>query len=130
MKKFDFAVQSITLITVVGLLLSSVFQNDMIGFISIVQFFLGAWQVLSCLVSLTQIKNADNRIKERYITYVVAVVVYFLPILFNNYLQVEGPLSMLYLFGPPWIIALYYYNICYLKLKIQKEKAHSFLDLN
>lgn len=129
MKKFDFAVQSITFITAIGLLAVSAIQNDMIGFLSLVQLFLGGWQLLSYLVSLFTIAHADYQVKSKYLNYTMAVVAYFLIFYLNSFFDFDRDIKMLYLFGPPWIIALYYYHACYLKLQIQKS-GQSFPGIN
>ena len=102
----------------------------MFWYLVLVQLFLGGWQLLSYVISLTGIIRADKRIKKCYLNYTIVVAIYFLIWYLYNFFRIETDLAGIYIFGPPWIIGLYYYYTCNLKLKIQREREHSFLDLN
>lgn len=130
MKKFDFIIQSAAFITGIGILLISLFSSGSIGFITLLQLFIGAWQVLSFLFSLLFfLRNYTTTIVNMFRNYAIGLLVYGAPFLLRNYIHISNELNLCYLFGPPWILAFYYYYICYLKLKPENRISHSFLDI-
>jgi len=132
MKKIDFAAQTLVFLTAIGLLIYAMFEDESIMLLMYLQMLLGGLQLLSWLISIIGIGigNADSRIKKGYIIYTIAVAAFFLIWYVGSHLNIDETMAYTFIFGPPWIIALYYYHLCYLKLKIQKNREHSFLDLN
>lgn len=128
MKTTDVIIQSLFLLTAIGLLIYSAWETEAFMMIMILQFWLGAWQILSFLISLLSIKRFSESIKAGYIYYAATVFIYMVIGFAGSLIRIDETYTMLYLFGPPWLIALYYYRLCILKMKFKKED-HAFLSI-
>lgn len=129
MKKFDFVIQSIVFITAISITAYSIFHNDMLSILALVQLFLGGWQLLSWFISIIGIGKAKTSIRTGYTSYTLSVVVYFIICFAGSQMDVDGQIVMIYLFGPPWIIGTYYYYLTYQMIQTKRNEQHSFLDI-
>ncbi len=128
MKKIDVIIQMLFFLAAIGLLIYAIWENEAYMMIMILQFWLGVWQILSFLISLLTIKRFSESIKSGYINYAASVFIYLVIGFAGSVIRIDETYTMLYVFGPPWLIALYYFRLCILKMKFKKED-HSFISI-
>lgn len=126
MKKFDFIIQSIFMLIALYLLFQSIVDKAVLMFFPFLQFFTGAWQLLSAFILSLALNNKQySRVIKHYW---ISVVIYFLMLFAGIYNMYESKIFFSIIFYSAWIIALYYYYHTY-KKAFEKQNKHTFLDI-
>ena len=132
MKKINFFIQLLVFASVVLLISSSIYVQDVYSFIAILQFFVGLYQVLAFLI-LVCFAKVRQRMRPQLQIYagMVVITMTLIFIVFNFIPNLEHQSKELILFTIPWIPAIYF---CYLSYIISFEKYSAnntkhYLDL-
>lgn len=125
----DFTFQTLLFMAAIATLVTAAFAPDTIAVIMIVQFFMGIWQVLSCVLSLILYPNQNNSRRNHIVMaalYVLSLFVF--PALLNHDLSIFPEwLIIVYATVPAWSLALYYYWITFTHTFPNRIKRGSFL---
>lgn len=126
MRIFDFSIQC--LIFAVALL-SALTGKDFIIWLAFIQFFMGAWQLLSALVNTILMKRLPANTKRQFRYYWLGVLVYFvvMAILFTGFGRMTELLPVAWFFVA-WLLAIYYFIIT-TKLVFYQNKRSTYLDI-
>lgn len=125
----DFTLQTLLFLAALVTLITAAFAPDTIAVVMIVQFFMGVWQVLSCVFSLVAYPNQNNNRRNHIVTAALYVLSLFaFPALLNHDLNVIPEwLVIVYATVPAWSLALYYYWITFTRTFPNRIKRGSFL---
>lgn len=125
----DYTLQTLLFLAAIATLVTAAFAPDTIAVIMIVQFFMGIWQVLSCVFSLILYPNQNNSRRNHIVMaalYVLSLFVF--PALLNHDLSIFPEwLIIVYATVPAWSLALYYYWITFTHTFPNRIKRGSFL---
>lgn len=126
----DFSLQTLLFMASIVILVTAAFAPDTIGVIMIIQFFMGVWQVLSCVFSLIVYPHQNNSRRNHIVAaglYMLSLFVF--PALLNHHHVNIIPqwLIFSYFTVPAWGLALYYYWITFTGAFPNRIKRGSFL---
>lgn len=109
----DFTLQTLLFMAALATLITAAFAPDTLVVVMIVQFFIGVWQVLSCVFSMIAYSNQNNNRRNHILIaalYVLSLFVF--PALVNHDLSIFPEwVIIVYATVPAWSLALYYYWI-------------------
>ncbi|SKC75810.1 hypothetical protein [Ohtaekwangia koreensis] len=121
MKYIDTIAQTLFIAAALVFLFLGIFYHDVRGFIFVCQFFLGCWQVASCIISL--IKHPENNSSRRKhllisVFYILSLFVFGAAI---SHYKIPNVYTLIYGTVPAWALGIYYYIItlrwCFPKIK-------------
>lgn len=128
MKSIDFLIQTAVLLATLVLALAGFADRSMWLFVMLAQLFIGFWQYVGGIVWLI----AYPKIKSRRIYIVVATAYLIVLFLGAEYYNMINRFSHniwygAYVFGLPWLLAIYYYVITWRSVILKSGKLSKFL---
>ncbi len=126
MRKADFALQTLLLGIIPGSMIVYGFEGLFIALY--VQFFIGCYQLISGVVKVGTIKYHKPLVQKHIKIYWVLVLVYFLMLGLLGAVGNDEVVSI-WLFGPPWLLAIYFYVLTILETfgPVKQKKRSTFL---
>ncbi len=136
MKYVDLTIQSISAGLLIGLLIALNYHGEF-ALVALLQFFVGAWQMLISLFSV--LRNGSESVRRKHLDYSIIYIGIFIvgAILISFGLHVfpvhkiaQNVLEWIvgiYVFGLPWILAVYHYTISWKLVFNKHKKSSSFL---
>ena len=124
MRGFDFLIQTATLLATLVLVFMAWEDRDMWLFVMVLQFVIGTWQYVSGAIWLM----AYPKVRSRRIHMMLATI--YLIILFTTAMinHVDGnKFYAVYVFGLPWLLAMYYYLISWRTVFPKAGRLSKFL---
>jgi heme A synthase len=129
MRYIDFAVQTLLILFGIGLLVFAASTEESYPVVLIAQLFLGPWQVISSIGSVSLRGNAYKfkiiHLIGSAVYFAVLFIAMWIGLKFNYHWNDETVMS--YLIIPPWLLAFYYYRITWRIAFPIYKKSSSFL---
>jgi hypothetical protein len=123
MKIVDVIIQSILMLAALASL--PMMGREALVWIAFIQFFLGAWQLLSAIIHSF---HRDTQQKKTMLgIYWIAVAAYF--VVLGLIALFDRDLLLAVWFFCAWIIAVYYYVFCFRLVLYRGNEKRSFLDV-
>lgn len=122
----DLAGQTLLMIGGLGCFASALLdpRDGILAWAMLFQAFLGAWQMIGCVISVFRSKNE----RERKITHLIFSSIY-LATLFGIVIvksaMINGEGFWVFLIGLPWVLAIYYYLTTW---RIAVPRYNSYTD--
>jgi hypothetical protein len=128
MRKFDFALQTLLFGSSIIVLISAfMIEKGYLIWLAVLQFLLGAWQLLSASATVANRKHGNTFRTKNIRIYWLSVMIYF-AILGALYVFSSRDAAFIW-FPFAWGIAIYYYVIT-IKLAFGKtQERKTFLDI-
>ena len=105
MRYIDLLAQTILILLGVTFAIVALYNGNTAGLL-LMQLMVGVWQLTSCFFSLLFYTRRDNRSRHLHLTTSLTLI---LLLIIVSHIHVG--LTNILLFGPPWILAIYYYSI-------------------
>jgi hypothetical protein len=121
-KYADLTIQSLLVILALVFLINSFWSSD-VWMILVIQLFVGVYQMIS---GFTSIVFSWSDLPRKKVFHFAIAIVYLVSLAVMKNLPLNGRFLQLYLFVPPWILAIYYYVISF-NIKFFKRKRSKFL---
>ncbi|MBT1703064.1 hypothetical protein [Chryseosolibacter indicus] len=124
MKYIDVVGQTLILLACIGIGLISIGDNDWpFGAVIFLQLFIGIWQMLSSIISVSFRTNQWKRKR----THLIAAITYLILLyVVTSFIHIVSPTNVL-LFLPSWALAVYYYVVSWRCVFIAKKDSNRFL---
>lgn len=118
MRHIDLVTQTILLALAIPFGIAGLLAGNAGGFL-LIQLVVGLWQMISCFLSLLVYAPRSNRRRYWHMAISLIVIVLLIVVAPLN----AGAMTVL-LFGPPWILAIFYYSITW-RMVFPKTKSQS-----
>ncbi|HEY3402127.1 MAG TPA: hypothetical protein VGK59_02005 [Ohtaekwangia sp.] len=127
MKITDFFVQTVVLASTLVILLLGLIDHHVLGYALLTQFVIGFWQYVGGIAWLI----AYRQVRSRQI-HMIAATLYLIILFVGMQYPVQtipgkDLLLGIFLFIPPWVLALYYYAITWKSVFPKTGKQSKFL---
>lgn len=136
MRYVDLSIQSIFFGLLIGVLVTLHYHGEF-ALVALLQFFVGAWQLLISVVSV--LRNGSDSVRRKHLDYSTIYIGVFIvgAILISFGLHVFPARGIaqtvlesivgIYVFGLPWILAVYHYTISWKLVFNRHKKSSNFL---
>ena len=134
MRTLDFTIQVLLILLGMSVALHALMTPNVgvMNSLIFVQLFLGAYQILSALLNLIEIKKQEKWFRQKIYSYLSFTAAYFVLIYSIIFLDIDDDKQMeafleVFVVGVlPWSLAIYYFLICGRKLAfLKKVKRHT-----
>lgn len=126
MRKFDFITQTVIIAATLIFIVTGLVREGKIQWFTVIfaQLFIGPWQFLGSSIKYARsLKNPPSLYKTLLSTHFITSTLYLLiTLLVMDF--VEGHFFQIWIMVIPWILALFYYVLSYLKLRGRHKYHH------
>lgn len=130
MRYIDLLVQSVILILAIVLTSLGIGKDDFWIALLFFQFLIGAWQLLSSVVSVLKHRSGSPK-KFHFTLSLIYLAILFVTTAILRMVAADNSLPewlwRTYLIGPPWILAIYHYMLTWRMMFSRYKKSSNFL---
>jgi hypothetical protein len=123
MKYIDFSVQSILLVAVLVVVITSIGGSDAVRVVLWMQLLVGSWQLLSSVISV----GMRSRLYKLKAIHLIISALYLAVSFILPFRRFTVSTTLIILMAPAWTLAIYYYSLTSLATFQRPSRQGSFL---